>query len=514
MLRAISMSVKSLLNTNRGKWLSTVGTSYAYIFSVVICTGITIPLALKFLGKEQYGLWAVSSQLLSYLLLFDGGLSRSLQRLVAESVADPENRGHSRQFNVLCELSILGSLFLFGLAWLVSGWGLRFLSVPTHLLGIGQEVFLSVVVLQCLGYLLGPISAVLYAQNRTYISTSISLVTIWVNTAAFCFFLWHGFGLFSYVCANFLTFPIGSSINLFYFLRSKQRPRLFWVWPTRAELKEVFSFSGNIFLFSMVSETLMAVPTLIITKFSGLEAMAIFFVSFRPAFFLHRFTVQPFGAIFPRWQQLFVTENWEKLGMELETGLLLMFQFGLTVAVCFVACWKPFLMIWVGEKMYGGALLSSTLGIFLIVYLIGGTLWPPFFWAKKITTLNIVQAFELIFTLPTCYFAAKYVNPAAVLLASVLINLIFTEQYCWKAGAPIVGLKDGYGPGLSQHWATLTIHLSFILLAMVWVWIADAMHFSFAILVLGGALISLANGTYFLKTTWKTARSYLKRRAS
>jgi O-antigen/teichoic acid export membrane protein len=408
----------------------------------------------------------------------------------------------------------MSALFLFCLACLLSGWGLRFLSVPTHLLGIGKELFLSIVVLQCLGYLLGPIIAVLYAQNRVYISNAINLVTIWINTAAFCILLRHGFGLLSYVYANLLAFPIGSSIGLICFFNSKQRPRLFPVWPTIQELRDVFSFSGHMFLFSLVCETLMAIPTLVITKLSGLAAMAVFFVSFRPAFFLQRFTVQPFAAVSPRWQQFYVTQNWDKLARELETGLLLIFQYGLTIVTCFVACWKPFLAVWVGSKMYGGALLSCALGLYLLVYLLGGTLSAPFFWAKKITVLNLVQLLELLFAAPLCFLAAKLFNPPTVLLTSVLLTLVFTVTYCWRAGAGFVRLSHGYGPGLFKHWPVLCVHVLFVLLALTWVWFADAMHLSFGALVAGGVALSITSGAYCLKATWKTARPFFKKSAS
>ncbi len=485
--------------------------AYGYFGGVLLTTAVTIPLALKYLGREQYGLWAVSSQLLSYILLFDGGLSRSMQRLVGESVADPENVAATRRFSLLVGLSFLTACLLLLAALLLSTWGLRFLSVPPRLLGIGRELFLSVMAIQCVGYVFGPFNAILFAQNRNYITVGISLVSVLLTAAVFIFLLTRGFGLLSYVYSTLLLLPLTSAGTLFFVLRSSRRPKLRWLMPYREDLRQVFAFTSWMFVNTLVVETLMALPTLIITKFVGLGAMAIFYVSFRPAFFLLRVSVMPFGSLGPRWQELFLQGNLGKLREEYTTVIFLTIQSGLVLCICFIVFLKPLITVWVGARMYGGTVITASLGVYLTVYLLGNILCPPFYLAKKLGTLTMVEILELFFSLVICIFLAKKLGAGGVMAGSVMMTALFSVRYCWQKGPAVFGFTSNATDMLRAHWGPLLVQFALACLAVVWVWWADRNNLPFLDLLVGGGVIASAAVLDFLRTTGKSALRLLRR---
>jgi O-antigen/teichoic acid export membrane protein len=504
--------MREFFASGRGRWLLTTGMSYVYFGSILLTTAITIPLALKFLGREQYGLWALSSQLLSFIYLFDGGLSRSLPRLVGESITDPENIATSRKFGLLIGLSFLTACLLMIVALLVSTWGLRFLSVPFHLLGIGQQLFLSVMALQCVGYTLGPFEAVLFAQNRAYITSTVSLMGVWLNAGTFIFLLMHGYGLLSYVFANLLVLPIRAVVSLSVVLRSSHRPKLRFIMPLMDDFKDVFAFSSWMFISVLISESIMALPTMIITKFAGLGAMTLFYISFRPAFFLQRLSCLPFQSLVPRWQKLYLDGNLAKLRHEYAAALFFILQFGLILCTCFVVFLKPLITVWVGAKMYGGTLITASLGFYLIIYLLGSTLGVPFVMAKKLGFLAMVQTFELLLSIPVCIFLAERVGAGGVIFGSVFLTMLFTIQYFWKQGPFCFGFSHSATHLLRGHALAILTQAILAFIAAGWIWWSDRRGLPFVDLLVGGVVIGALALAVFLRSAGSLALRIVRQR--
>ena len=65
-------------------FLKGVTTSYVSLASTVVCSLISVPLALHYLTKEQFGLWAILTTIAGYLSLMDLGMSVSVGRLLIE----------------------------------------------------------------------------------------------------------------------------------------------------------------------------------------------------------------------------------------------------------------------------------------------------------------------------------------------------------------------------------------------------------------------------------------------
>ena len=69
-----------------------LGSGYAAMAANVFYTLASIPLALHYLGKEQFGLWSVVTQVASYLLLLDLGVTGSVSRILIDH-KDKKNGG-------------------------------------------------------------------------------------------------------------------------------------------------------------------------------------------------------------------------------------------------------------------------------------------------------------------------------------------------------------------------------------------------------------------------------------
>ena len=110
-----------------------LGAGYVAIAVNIAYTTASIPLALHYLGKEQFGLWALAQQIMGYLMLLDLGVSPAVSRFIA-NLKDDVNSGSYGSL-------LLAGAIVFaiqGLLIVISGVSFSFFaptlfSIPPHL---------------------------------------------------------------------------------------------------------------------------------------------------------------------------------------------------------------------------------------------------------------------------------------------------------------------------------------------------------------------------------------------
>jgi len=70
--------------TRMQRFLRTVMYSYAAIVASMFYQLASIPLALRFLTKEEFGLWILMTQIAGYLLMVDFGITYAIARLLID----------------------------------------------------------------------------------------------------------------------------------------------------------------------------------------------------------------------------------------------------------------------------------------------------------------------------------------------------------------------------------------------------------------------------------------------
>src|SRR5258706_16375875 len=75
----------------------------------------SVPLALHFLSKEEFGLWAVAAQVAGYLVLIELGVSGAASRILIDHKDKPERGEYGSVIKTSClVLAIQGLLIVIG----------------------------------------------------------------------------------------------------------------------------------------------------------------------------------------------------------------------------------------------------------------------------------------------------------------------------------------------------------------------------------------------------------------
>lgn len=97
------------------------GTFFSVISKLVVFLGgaLSIPLTIRYLGKESFGIWTVISTILSMLLVMDLGVANSLTNFVSEAFAR-DDKEHASRFATTALLLMICLAGLLGVVgWLI-----------------------------------------------------------------------------------------------------------------------------------------------------------------------------------------------------------------------------------------------------------------------------------------------------------------------------------------------------------------------------------------------------------
>jgi O-antigen/teichoic acid export membrane protein len=394
----------------------------------------SVPLALHFLQKREFGLWALAMQLTGYLQLIDFGMSASVSRHLIDH-KDDRTSGHYGSTIQTGALVLLtqGFLVLLGGAALVF-FGTPFLHVDPDL----ERSFKIVMLVQCgivaIDFPARLFGQLLVANQRNdvfnYTQTSVSLVAY----AVLWFCLAHGFGVFSLVWANLAGWLViiitnaGACYSLDFL-----PPRDSWGSATWSRFRDLFAYGKDVFWIALGTQMINASQAIVVTRALGLNSAGIWSVCTRTYTLASQLVWRPFDSSTPALSEM--VARGEK-GQLLHRFMgLVVFSTSLSVvaAALFALCNGPFVNLWTHGKIGWGLENDLLLSIWLIISTIVHCLCTLPLITKQIRFMRYIYFLEgSVFIVIGSLTAARF-GFSGLLATSIVASLAFSCAYgVWR----------------------------------------------------------------------------------
>src|SRR3954468_19506907 len=92
-----------------------LSSGYLAMASNIVYTLASVPLALHYLSKDEFGLWALAAQVATYLILIDFGVSAAVSRILIDYKDHPEEGEYGAVIKTsFLALTIQGFLVVIG----------------------------------------------------------------------------------------------------------------------------------------------------------------------------------------------------------------------------------------------------------------------------------------------------------------------------------------------------------------------------------------------------------------
>jgi len=412
------------------RYFNSLLSGYVLLGVNVLFTLASVPLALHFLGKEEFGLWALTSQIASYIVLMDFGLTAAASRILID-YKDHENPG---EYGGTIQTGALVGLSQAGLVFLV-GAGLAFVIGPMlHIPAKLEQTFFWLVV--CQGGITAAmfatriISHILTANQRSDVNNYSGALSLMVNFGVMWWGFAHGVGIFSMLWGQATGLMFALALNWIGCFRLKLFPRQgAWGRPTWGKFRELFVFGRDYFLFALGNQFVNASQVVLLTRLFGLDTAAVWSVCTR--FYL--LLVQVIGRIFEfscsALAEMMVRGERELLLRRFREIAVLSSNLAVVAAALLAVGNGPFVEVWTAGKIQWSPWNDLLLAIWLIIII-----------AVRMHTGLVGQTKAFRFMRYLCYLEGlsficltvllrRFGGITIMLIVSIVCSLCFSFRY-------------------------------------------------------------------------------------
>jgi len=364
---------------------------------------VFVPVYIKYLGMESYGLIGIFIMLQAWLSLLDMGMTPTLSREMARYTAGQHTEQSIRDLLRTLEIiavtlaSLLYAGLYFSATWLANHWlqtekiapaelaqaitvmglviALRFVEglYRSAIIGLQQQVWLNIA------------GAVL----ATLRSGGVVLVLIWIAPTIEAFFFWQGIisiiTIVTFIAVTYRHLPVSP------------QPAQF----SLPQLQAIGRFAGGMMLTTFLALLLTQVDKIILSRLLSLELFGYYTLASIVAGTLYQFILPITQAYLPRFTELATQDNTDALIKIYHQGAQLINVLVIPAALTLVLFGDRLLLLWTNNPLLTEN-VTPLLTLIGIGTLLNGFMNMPYLlslaygWARFSVYLNLIAAILLV----------------------------------------------------------------------------------------------------------------------
>ena len=425
------------------RFANSLVSGYVLVAANILYTLASVPLALHYLSKEQFGLWALVTQVCNFnALLIDLGMSGAVARILIDHKDDQSSTAYGAVIQTGFFVLAVQGVLLAAAGSLISYWLPQWMDVPTT----HWRVFRVLVICQCLLLavsLATRITAfILQAHQRYDICNYANLGSFAISLGV----LWAGFesnlGLYSLLLAA----AASTFLSSLFLLWQTRRLGLFpardrWGRPNWITFKELFFYGTDMFLISIGHQLITASQVPVITRTLGLEAAAVWSIATKLFTLAQQLLSGLMGFSEAAFSEMMVRGERVRLQMRFRDLVMLSVSVSAALGVTMALCNHAFLKIWTRDRISWAIENDLLMAVSLMVY--ASTryhIWLACM-TKKIGAMKYVYFAEGAAFVCLGLVFAPHFGLTCVILGGIITNLVFSGIYGIRRGTGYFDIK-------------------------------------------------------------------------
>jgi O-antigen/teichoic acid export membrane protein len=413
------------------KFTHSLVSSYALLGVNVLYTLAAVPLALKYLSKAEFGLWALTLQIAGYVALIDLGMGSSIARILIDH-KDDRTKGRYG--------SAIKSGFLVGLAqgfitlavglslvWFMASW----LRVPQELSAQFLWLMIGQVFLTALSFVSRMFGQMLYAWQRIDVTNYSGIAQFVAGFVVLWLAFRLGAGVFSLLLGTTASWVCGLSINFFACVKLG-----FWPGPgewgrtSGEQFRELFSYGADLFLIAIGTQIISSSQTVLVSRELGIEAAAVWSVMTKMFTLVSQIVWKIVANAMPAFAEMQVRREWGLMWHRYRALFLAANVFAGVCGVLFAACNGPFVSIWTHGRFSWPPIDNVLMALWLIA------LTQQCCHNSLIVCLKQTRGLKYLYVIEGGVFVsvAIAILPSTGLTGMLMCSLVATMIFTWLSG--------------------------------------------------------------------------------
>jgi len=408
------------------RFINGLFTGYAALGSSVVYTLTSVPLALHYLTKEEFGLWALITQLTGYLMLLEFGMSGSIARFLSNHKDSMDGGEYGSVLVTGCGIFMLQGLTVAVMGTAFVFLGASLLGIPPHL----RSIFAQLGTIQaCVGGLTLMTRAAaspLWPHQRLDINNlgSIacqlgSLLTLWLGFLA-------GWKLYSLSAAGIVGFIVGVSIAIHACFRLRLYPSK-GHWGRGFDMalfRKMFSYGSGLFVLNLGTQLVSTSQVIVISRGLGLESASIWAVATKLSALVQQFVGRIFETSASGLVEMLVREETAQLRRRFHDLFMLTSTIAALGAVGLAMFNQPAIGIWTSGKISWPIINDSLLGVVIFLYCTGKFHVGFASLSKDVHKIKYVCLGEGLLFVATAFPLSAAYGLTGILIASIVSSVI------------------------------------------------------------------------------------------
>jgi O-antigen/teichoic acid export membrane protein len=421
-----------------------------------------VPLYIRYLGIEAYGLIGIFTLLQAWLTLLDMGMTPTLSREMARFTAGEHTaqsiRDLLRSLEIICFgiAGLIGVLIWAASGWLASDW-LRADKLPVETATQAIAIMGGVAALRFVegiyrGAILGLQRQVFFNVVNAFIATTRAagavVVLAWISPTIEAYFLWQG--LVSIVSVAVLAVAAHGSLPV------PPKPAKF----SRQAIFAIRHFAGGMMATTFLALLLTQVDKILLSRLLSLEAFGYYTLAATVASAIALLITPITQAFYPRFTELVARADAQGLIRTYHHSAQLVTALAAPGAFMLIFFGQNLLVLWTGDKILAQE-IAPLLALLALGTLLNGLMHIPYMlqlahgWSSFAVRLNLVAVTILV---PAILWATPRYGAIGAAWAWVLLN----------AGYVLIGIHFMYKRLLpTEKWRWYRQDLALPLLATI-----------------------------------------------
>ena len=444
--------------TRSNRFLSGLLSGYGSIAANIIFTMASIPMALHYLDKEQFGLWALAAQINGYLILIDVGMNGAVTRFIADHKDDVNGGEYGSQLLTGALACSIQGLFIAFFGMGISWFAPSIFAIPDNLASEFRTLLILLASFTGLSVASRSISSPLWAFHRNDVINHLSSIGLFTNLGL----LWFGFinqwGILSFAIAQIPMLVVNPMVSAWICHRDRFYPSAgHWGKMSFSIFKQNFSFGKDALMINIGSQLINATQIMIISRCISLEAAATFAVSTKIYTMSMMLIANPVSVAGSSLTELYVRGENAHFIRRYKDIIVLTLAFSTLAATGIAAGNRSFVNLWTHGGIHWHWTYDLILAILIVLRNFNGCFLNLFGLIKNWRPVRYVYILEGIIFVPLGLVFAKFYGIGGILMASLLAHLLATTTLSARVAGQIIGSPLWIRKGMAISLMMITV---------------------------------------------------------
>lgn len=404
---------------------------YALILANILYTLASVPLALHFLSQEEFGLWALVTQVCNFnQIVIDLGMSGAIARILIDHKDDESSTTYGAVILTGTLVLLLQGLLIAVIGGLISYWLPQWMEVPvTHwrefrMLVIGQCVLLAV------SFVLRIFTFILHAHQRFDVGNYSQIICFLLGFIAQWVSFKAGLGLYSLLVSGLVSTLVVGVSGWWQARRLQLLPRPGrWGHPNWRTFKELFFYGTDMFLVSIGLQLITASQAPVITRTLGLEAVAIWSIATKLFMLSQQLVYRLLDFSLAAFSEMMVRGEKARLQARFRDLVILSGSASAAIGVTMALCNRAFLSLWTHNRISWPIENDILMACSLVVYAATRCHIGLACITKTVGAMKYIYFAEGLLFVGLGLVLAPRLGLTGVILGGILTNLLLSGGY-------------------------------------------------------------------------------------